>query len=905
MQQVGFFGLRRGTKESDITKVEVPFDGSVEDLRRYVLRFCKELYNWPDTIALSGGLDRTEEGLRLQIVERRPATDDERRAYGIPDSVENAMTDGEVVGSIEIVRINPHRANLICKSVSADCQRFMDALVQKIETQKLNAGDVFRRGPMASDRQAEPQADSGAVNEPQIVVTEALTLDTTLEAFEQWLRSYQRSRHPSREPSAWHTDGSGGLRIYYHAPPDRRICFKATIPEAGKMTITKMTYPRHWKDYFEELIEAVRRQWLSASLPQADGGAEVLRIRATPAELRDFIKWHWHGISGGYDLELKDCLSPVNLPVADLIREYHFSWRYSVIFPYLPHATARFPQGYPFSWNFFVYGKRATFGEIDVTIEAYCAVELVDRPKAEDDPGVAGYIRNLSDAIQKQFAKRRLKDEHPEMSHIPNWFLLRECGEKLTREGKSPFTRKQLIDCVHEKHPERKESALHPMIQGMTVNARGGAPGGIGKNMFYRVSRGQYVLYDPKKHGQITKGETIKPSGAYKNGEREKMDWDVFISHAWEDKESFARPLAKALEAKGLRVWFDEFTLRVGDRLRRSIDYGLAKSRYGVVILSPHFFGKEWPQKELDGLVARETAGDKVVLPVWHNISVDQIREYSPTLADRIAVSSDRGLEHVVSELLKVLQPFKLFEPEMILIPAGEFLMGSDPSVDEDARPDEQPQHTVYLPDYHLAKTPVTNAQYAAFVRATGHRLPEHWRLIGGQPPRGKENHPVVYVSRDDVIAYCRWLSEVTGKSYRLPSEAEWEKAARGTDGRIYPWGNQWDPNRCNSEEGGVGDTTPVGAYPEGASPYGVLDMAGNVEERPRSFWRDYPYDPDDGREDLEGPGGVTRSGSWNSKRASNRCAFRIPSIALGEGRSRNVGARHLGFRVAASPGSP
>ena len=273
MQRVGFFGLRRGTKESDITKVEVPFDGSVEDLRRYVLRFCKELYNWPDTIALSGGLDRTEEGLRLQIVERRPATDDERRAYGIPDSVENARTDGEVVGSIEIVRINPHRANLICKSVSADCQRFMDALVQKIETQKLNAGDVFRRGPMASDRQAEPQADSGMVNEPQSVVTEAITLDTTPEAFEQWLRSYHRSQHPSHEPSAWHTDGSGGLRIYYHAPPDRRICFEATIPEAGKMTITKMTYPRHWKDYFEELIEAVRRQWLSASLPQADSDA--------------------------------------------------------------------------------------------------------------------------------------------------------------------------------------------------------------------------------------------------------------------------------------------------------------------------------------------------------------------------------------------------------------------------------------------------------------------------------------------------------------------------------------------------------------------------------------------------------------------------------------------------------
>ena len=120
-------------------------------------------------------------------------------------------------------------------------------------------------------------------------------------------------------------------------------------------------------------------------------------------------------------------------------------------------------------------------------------------------------------------------------------------------------------------------------------------------------------------------------------------EWDVFISHASEDKETIARPLAKALEAKGLRIWFDEFTLSVGDRLRRSIDRGLANSRYGIVILSPMFFAKEWPQKELDGLVQREERGEKVILPVWHNITAEQIRAYSPTLADRIAVSSSQG----------------------------------------------------------------------------------------------------------------------------------------------------------------------------------------------------------------------------------------------------------------------
>jgi formylglycine-generating enzyme required for sulfatase activity len=132
----------------------------------------------------------------------------------------------------------------------------------------------------------------------------------------------------------------------------------------------------------------------------------------------------------------------------------------------------------------------------------------------------------------------------------------------------------------------------------------------------------------------------------------------------------------------------------------------------------------------------------------------------------------------------------------------------------------------------------------------------------------------VVLVSWHDAVAYCNWLAEVTGKPYHLPSEAEWEKGGRGSDGRIYPWGNQWDAKRCNSEEGSKGGTTPVGAYPHGASPHGLLDMAGNVWEWTRSLWGEdwqkpsfkYPYDPDDGREDLNAPASVCRvlrGGSW------------------------------------------
>jgi hypothetical protein len=133
--------------------------------------------------------------------------------------------------------------------------------------------------------------------------------------------------------------------------------------------------------------------------------------------------------------------------------------------------------------------------------------------------------------------------------------------------------------------------------------------------------------------------------------------WDVFISHASEDKDSVARPLAELLKHAGLEVWFDEFALKLGDNLRRSIDHGLTHSRYGVVVLSPAFFAKEWPQKELDGLVARESGRRKVVLPVWHNVTREDVERFSPILAGRVAVSTSDGLDAVVRSVVSVLSP--------------------------------------------------------------------------------------------------------------------------------------------------------------------------------------------------------------------------------------------------------
>jgi diguanylate cyclase (GGDEF)-like protein len=128
------------------------------------------------------------------------------------------------------------------------------------------------------------------------------------------------------------------------------------------------------------------------------------------------------------------------------------------------------------------------------------------------------------------------------------------------------------------------------------------------------------------------------------------MKWDVFVSHAFEDRE-FARALADGLSQKGLRVWFDGFELNVGDSLRRSIDYGLAQSRFGAVVLSPSFFAKEWTQKELDALIARETKEKRIVLPIYLNISAHQIQKHSPMLADRYAIDSVVGIDKTVENL--------------------------------------------------------------------------------------------------------------------------------------------------------------------------------------------------------------------------------------------------------------
>lgn len=141
-----------------------------------------------------------------------------------------------------------------------------------------------------------------------------------------------------------------------------------------------------------------------------------------------------------------------------------------------------------------------------------------------------------------------------------------------------------------------------------------------------------------------------------KKGEKENV-YDVFISHASEDKEDFVRALANELTKLGIKVWYDEFSLKIGDSLRRSIDRGLTNSRYGIIILSKNFFAKEWPQKELDGLIAKEVNGRKVILPIWHNITKEDVLKYSPILADKVAADTSKGsISQIAMKLKEVIK---------------------------------------------------------------------------------------------------------------------------------------------------------------------------------------------------------------------------------------------------------
>jgi|GEM_PF-478567 len=286
----------------------------------------------------------------------------------------------------------------------------------------------------------------------------------------------------------------------------------------------------------------------------------------------------------------------------------------------------------------------------------------------------------------------------------------------------------------------------------------------------------------------------------------------------------------------------------------------------------------EW---SIDPLLYAATDKDQEVA----RLALEGLLEMSAAVKDRVLGLPQEyqtplhlGAAAVISSL--VGQPFVHVAP-------GPFLMGSDPTGDQIADSKEQPQHKLSLPGYWIARYPVTASQFQTFLDESGYRPAQDDREYG------EDNYPVVNVTWHDALAYCLWLSQQTGLKVSLPSEAEWEKAARGTDGRRYPWGDD-SPTaaRYNPDK-----LTPIGQYsPQGDSPYGCSDMISNVWEWTRTIYEPYPYDPKDGRENLEGDKArAIRGLAFNNPEKFARCASRYrlkPILHL----------RTLGFRVVILP---
>lgn len=269
----------------------------------------------------------------------------------------------------------------------------------------------------------------------------------------------------------------------------------------------------------------------------------------------------------------------------------------------------------------------------------------------------------------------------------------------------------------------------------------------------------------------------------------------------------------------------------------------------------------------------------------------DRVRRAAEANLPRVQMQGDRLILQLAQDQAVTL----------LKISEGDFVMGSDPKRDPAAREDEQPQHPVHLTDYFVSQYPITNYQYQLFKDATEPRkFGDEGRGSKWQAPPGKETHPVVNVSWDEATAFCMWLSQETGVIFRLPTEAEWEKAARGVEGLIYPWGDKWDAKRANTGDAYTG-TTAVGQFsPNGDSPYGISDMAGNVwewcadrygedEYKTRKKLVRNPYGPEGGE------GVVVRGGAFDKDARHARCAYRNWYYPFNR-------RRDVGFRVVAEP---
>jgi formylglycine-generating enzyme required for sulfatase activity len=405
----------------------------------------------------------------------------------------------------------------------------------------------------------------------------------------------------------------------------------------------------------------------------------------------------------------------------------------------------------------------------------------------------------------------------------------------------------------------------------------------------------------------------------------------VFVSHHHSTEDAFTARLVADLEVAGADVWVDDARITSDDFIKK-INEGLTGRQWLVLVMTPDSLRSPWVQAEVNAALLQVRQGrmlgvipfvaqpcnDADIPPLWATLQrYDATGDYQrafvgllralglsapvrqpthpiPSEAVQPTISPDRFPPRLASlgYQAQVVGEIEMILPPTCDVPAGEFLMGSDFKKDGGA----QPQHRVALPDYAITRFPITVAEYACAVKAQVVGEPAgvgpSWRPT--EPFPGQLDHldgGVVDVSWHDAVAYAAWLASLTGQRWRLPSEAEWEKAARGTDGREYPWGNQ-----SNIEFGyQYYHQEPVKDDPFFGGPYGVQEIVGHFEWT-STLDSEYPYNPSDGREDQTVMGQrVVRGGMYDGKLTSLRVARRYaydPTDAR----------PFLGFRLVLAP---
>lgn len=368
----------------------------------------------------------------------------------------------------------------------------------------------------------------------------------------------------------------------------------------------------------------------------------------------------------------------------------------------------------------------------------------------------------------------------------------------------------------------------------------------------------------------------------------------VFLCHSKNDKLQ-VREIYNRLVADGFDAWLDEEKLLPGQEWDPEIQKAVRKSDVVVVCLSNGSVTKAgYVQKEIRlalDVADEQPEGSIYLIPArledcevpsrlkkWQWVNLYDSQGYNKLKFSLENRAKELRISRTFITTLN-LPSFPSETPQMVCIPAGKFMMGSTPNqvaqAIKDGAPEnwvkaEEPQHKVELAEYSIGKYPVTNAQYQTFIRNTNSQPPRGWD--GENYPPEKSDHPVVNVSWNHAQAYCQWLGQRTGKPYRLPTEAEWEYAARGTDGRTYPWGEDMDKSRANYNSS---DTVAVGSYESGKSPFGVYDMIGNIWEWATDWYDVYPGGDPNISNNFGQKYHVLRGGAWNYYDAKLRSAFR------------------------------